>query len=259
MRLEDMTIAARPRTVAEVHDLAIAVIRRHAVPVAVVAVVGMAPCMALACAATWFIDEPGLACWLHLVLAFTIAPLATAPLTAYLGAAMFGPAPRVRAAWAPAGRTVPVLVIGALWRLICAAVVVGVPWTRGHLAEVAVLERLGVRRSWVRAGALDRADDGVRFLHLGLGAGVVAGAAWCLVGTLGGAEALFRRGVLWADSPVEVWLPGHAVVPTVALWIAMAYLAVVRFCAYIDLRTRAEGWDLALDLRQAGTRIGAPP
>ena len=35
---------------------------------------------------------------------------------------------------------------------------------------------------------------------------------------------------------------------------AVAYVTVVRFAAYIDLRTRREGWDIELDFKQSARR-----
>ena len=52
-----------------------------------------------------------------------------------------------------------------------------------------------------------------------------------------------RHGWRWAGHRGLVWLG--------ALLIALAYLAIVHFLTYLDLRTDREGWDVDLALRRA--------
>lgn len=42
-----------------------------------------------------------------------------------------------------------------------------------------------------------------------------------------------------------------------ALWMGAIYMAVVRFLAYIDLRTRQEGWDIELRIRAEANRLAS--
>ena len=42
-----------------------------------------------------------------------------------------------------------------------------------------------------------------------------------------------------------------------ALWFAAIYMAIVRFLAYIDLRTRQEGWDIELRIKAEANRLSA--
>lgn len=255
MRLEEMTVVARQRSVGEVHDVALLLIRRHAVACLGLGLLGFLPWALLDWWLVSLIDQPKVACWLVLVLAFAQAPAAGAGLTAYLGAAMFESRPTLRASVVAGFHAQKLLLLVALWRAMCAASVVLLPWSAGYVAETVLLERQNLRGAWRRANALAAAARGSHLMHMVLAGISVVVAVWIVDGTGHAFLGLLRSGELWGEREDLDVLPGHHVLPTIALWMATVYITVVRFCAYIDARTRHECWDIELDLRRAGARV----
>ena len=252
MRLEDITVVVRPRGVAELFDLALLLIRRHPVRLLLAFAIGVAPCAGLTAWMLAGVAREGLHHWLLMLSVYALSGVMTAVLTAFLGLAMFAHRPTVRQALGMAWRSLPVLLLLVPWRLLCAVAVVILPWSLPHLCEVAVLERLGLGRAWSRAAAMQRVSMPRSF------ALVCADAIGLLL--VGFAvQGLFDMGNLlrfgshgWSDDTGYGMFALH-----VTLWCAAGFLGVVRFCAYIDLRIRHEGWDVELDLRRAGARLGS--
>jgi hypothetical protein len=94
------------------------------------------------------------------------------------------------------------------------------------------------------------------------------GAAACallLVGLVL-ATAIVMQGVLLRDWPAEWngyelvlkfdWFKLQIVYPA-CLWIVVAFMAVVRFLSYLDLRIRHEGWEVELFMRAEALRLAA--
>ena len=64
---------------------------------------------------------------------------------------------------------------------------------------------------------------------------------------------LFVSGVLF-----QQWFPGPILIQIgvpLAMWIVAAYLTVVRFLNYLDLRIRDEGWEVELRMRAEAARL----
>tara|TARA_B100000686_G_scaffold221788_1_gene228877 strand:+ start:499 stop:1449 length:951 start_codon:yes stop_codon:yes gene_type:complete len=64
---------------------------------------------------------------------------------------------------------------------------------------------------------------------------------------------LFVSGVLF-----QQWFPGPFLIQIgvpLAMWIVAAYLTVVRFLNYLDLRIRDEGWEVELRMRSEAARL----
>lgn len=64
---------------------------------------------------------------------------------------------------------------------------------------------------------------------------------------------LFVSGVMF-----QQWFPGPFVIQIgvpLAMWIVAAYLTVVRFLNYLDLRIRDEGWEVELRMRAEAARL----
>jgi hypothetical protein len=62
------------------------------------------------------------------------------------------------------------------------------------------------------------------------------------------AQGTLLRDWVWNDAMLHVCLPA-------AMWTVAGYMCVVRFLAYLDLRTRREGWAVELQLRAEGARL----
>jgi hypothetical protein len=266
MQLDDYRIAIRERNYLDLLDLALRVVRAHALPLLAAFVVGVAPFLLLN---AWLLSdstEP------HFELGFPVdyvfwmlwlvvwqIPLATAPITLYLGHALFNDQPdRARLA----GGFFAALPQMILYQLILRGVlmlpmitVFLIFWGWPYLSEVILLERNPLfRGSRRRITTLRR----TRSLHGGstgdllarwMGATAVAAmlltSIWFTLWLLGG--------LLAGDWPPEgifftIYFP-------LALWGAIGYLTVVRFLSYLDLRIRREGWEVELLMRAEGNRL----
>jgi hypothetical protein len=63
------------------------------------------------------------------------------------------------------------------------------------------------------------------------------------------ARAIVGNDLTWESPAWEQFLGQRALA---AVWVAVAFFAVVRFLTYIDQRIRLEGWEVELRLRGAG-------
>lgn len=257
MTPHDACVTVRERSLPELYDLALLVWRRHPLRLPTVAAAALLPWALLD---WWLVSGGGAHDWwrygLLLLLVSAQIPLATAPITAWLGGMLFAERPPgVWLALVQGWRHALPLLAGGLWR----GVLTGVPllllaWP-AHLVEVLVLEGAPLGASWRRAGRLRSVAAGAWFLHLLCAATVWLTALWLLVGTWSTLVGTLLHGDLllawhWSD-----WRPGDQPLVHLATWIAVAYLTTVRFLAYIDLRTRHEGWELGLRLRHAAERL----
>jgi len=280
MNLEELSVTVRERSLAELFDLAILLARRHLARLALLAVLGAAPWIALDWLLLTRTDEtsPSAIAWL-VVLLVAQAPLATAPITAYLGEAMFSRQPTVRGALALTRRrfgplfafavcrgafiAIPVALLSGLAGgtpgLLLLVLLVFYPL---HAGEVVLLERQPLRASLRRANQLMTSWRSEAVGHLAFGGLVIViGSLVTVLATVVLINLLFWDAIP-ADEEAWRWL--HPATTPLALlmpWPFITWLAVVRFLSYIDLRTRREGWEIELDLRRAGRRIDlmAPP
>jgi hypothetical protein len=123
------------------------------------------------------------------------------------------------------------------------------------LNEILVLEKNPLRstaRQPLTAGQrsrlLHRSGAGSLF-QLGL---VTTIAAMLLTGVLFGA-GICLRGILFDNWSLDVGL--FLIGVPLSLWLTAAFVAVVRFLAYLDLRIRHEGWEVELRMRAEGSRL----
>lgn len=270
MRLDKTEIAIRQRPLPDLLDLALLVFRRHAAPLMALTTLGAAPWLALN---AWLLNrrmQNGLwddyetwifyAFW-QLWLVPLEAPLATAPVTLYLGQVMFFERP----SWKQVFRTLlgclpqllvlQVILRGFLFLMFITAPVPSLAWP--YLNEVLLLERNRLFRKLPGGvSTLGRSQA----LH-GSGSGELFGR-WLgtltvgVVLTLGAWMMLFLlAGVLVGDfSDEEMVYPVTVLLP-LALWMVQGFLAVVRYLSYLDLRIRAEGWEIELAMRAEAQRM----
>ena len=261
MNLDLMTIAVRRRTLAELYDLALLVLRRHLLPLATLAVLGALPWVLLDAWLLSGMSEPAMAWYLLTILAVAQAPLATGAITAYLGEAMFNPRPSVRLALSTAAKRWGFLVQIGLMYGVLACLPVLLFLAPPHAVAVAVLENQSGSAAWKRAHALRIAWATAWPTHLMMAAGVVVATLVMLVGTLNAlAQVLTSAKAMpdWEDLLPRLD-PGQSVLPIAAFFAALAYLSVVHFLAYLDLRTDREGWDIDLALRRVADRLQEAP
>jgi hypothetical protein len=253
VNLDHCTVVVRERSIPELYDLALALGRKHFFRLAPLLVVAAGPWTLFD---WWLLRGLGWgAIYPFFLLLCAQAPLVTAPLTAYLGEAMFDPTARARPALAAAGsRWKALFLVGSL-RGLASVIPFVLLWFPPHLVEVLLLERQPLKPAWRRAVVIAsdwRTQHGshslLGLMLVPLGIGIAAWAGATLVEVL-------VWGLSTIDDIMPLLDPGECVLPLLMAWPIIGYLAVVRFLAYIDLRTRNEGWDVELDLRRAARRI----
>ena len=268
MQLDENRIVIRPRSHLDVMDLALRVIREYAWPLLVALAIGAVPVMGFNAwlladfADVDFVEaEFAYARYMALMLLLVIweMPLVTAPVTLYLGQALFTdrPQPRevARGFVDSLGQMLWYQVLlRAFWvPLVFTWVFLFAVWP--YLNEVVLLER---NPMWAREPGQMTTARRRRALHVGYVADLFA--RW--LASLAIATALFLA--CW----FSIWLAGRMLVNEweltgatftvcfpLALWLVVGYFTVVRFLGYLDLRIRREGWDVELTLRAERARL----
>lgn len=267
MQLDKTRISIRERSLLELLDLALRVLREHAGPLAMAFLAGALPValvnhwLLAAGLPTDSIDSADLVgyvmasswliCW--------EVPLATAPLTLYLGQALFVEKPTASGVAADFASMAPQFVwFQVAIRALLVACVVTIPvlylgWP--YLSEIILLERNAWRKrgprgtsTASRAADLHSRQRGEIFLRW-MGS---AAAGMLLLFVMW--RSLWSLAQLVIDEPETsatqwtIWLP-------VAIWLTIGYFTIVRFLSYLDLRIRTEGWEVELLLRAEAARL----
>lgn len=267
MTPDHLRIAVRPRGLLECLDLACLFCVRRGAGMALAVLLGAAPIawinVALigpVVAEDVFVRWPF---WLALE-----TPWAMAPLTLFLGRAMF--AERLKSAdWRGiagglASALLPLLLYQTLLRGLSLLFVIAFPLLLMALFfvdPVILLEQGPTSGVWRRSLALARGNLERVVLALLLDTTIL------VVGWLLGTAALDQLSSLWAgrplpnvfDAPETDWGIGRAVFTwhgQIAFWSVTALITVFRFVTYLDTRIRNEGWDVELKLRNPATYAG---
>jgi hypothetical protein len=274
-------IPIRERTYPDVLDLALAVTRENAGQLLCLLLIGAAPFVAFN---HWLLGtdiarslfDPELpiedtlamgvryAYTLSVLLVIEI-PLATAPMTLYLGQALF--VEKVDW-WRLARDYLKALPQLLLFQLLVRAL--AAPWVISwffmysfwpYLNEVILLENnpWRQRKTTARLSTLARS----RVLHASNAGDLLArwlGALLLAVLLVISATALLwlLRCILLEDYE-EVDSTLITVYLQAAIWLVVGYFTVVRFLSYLDLRIRSEGWELELRMRAAAARLTRAP
>lgn len=288
MRLDRTRIAVAERSQVEILDLAFIVLREFFLPV-----IGYLAIFAVPLAILnhfmirWmtvdFIELPPIwrYLWVLSVLTYVEAPFASILATSFLGKATFYEEPTTRDLLSEFfklfGRifwtqlimrgVLPVIIL--VWCVPTNDTVSGIEWLlpficiglflirslRPYINEIVALEKspiwskkkqqitIGKRSSRLHgpnSGDLFGRAIGILPVILTLGLAVF-GVLWFIVAT-------FTND--WSLGPVIVYF----VIP-IMLWLLVAYLTVVRFLSYLDLRIRREGWEVELKMRAEANRM----
>ncbi|HUY91665.1 MAG TPA: hypothetical protein VMV10_23185 [Pirellulales bacterium] len=267
MQLDKTRIAIRERSFPDILDLSLHVIRRHAAPLAVAFVAGAVPFAALN---QWLLADflqdfdidnapSGWYFYWLLVLIVWEAPLAAAPITLYLGQALFSEQPSAARLGKELWASLPQLIFfQVVIRALLSVFFLFWPviyWGWPYLNEIILLERNPWRKRGLygtstatRSNNMHNRNRGELFSRwmgsLLIGAAIIAAiwaASWYL--------RLQLAYKLNFDQPMyTIYLPA-------ALWLSLGYFAVVRFLSYLDLRIRTEGWEVELIMRAEGARL----
>jgi hypothetical protein len=236
-------VALRERSLLEVFDLTVrfcaANPRKYCLLLAVAAVPGFAVSWLAALIGGWALG------W---IVAVASAALAGVPFLLLASKLLFDDDVRVRSVLGESVRLLPRMVLVSSIQLMMLALGValgGVAWIYTFplvlfLPEVVALERVGAGIGWTRARRLALAHFGTAFGTMSVlavvGFGAVAMSDWA-------GRELLEEG-LQIRAPASLWAAGGNWLALAGWWVAVPLVATLRFFAYIDCRTRGEGWDI---------------
>jgi hypothetical protein len=269
MQLDQTRIPIKERGYLNLLDLALAVVRRHALGLLATSLLGAVP---FALLNYWLLsdvlEDTETTNYVDNVFSYLVSlsmlmvwemPLAAAPTTLFLGQAMFLDKPETSRLLRELWRTLPqILLIQVLLRGVLTALCITwlvLFWMWPYLNEIILLERNPLRgnrhtvTTFRRSSMLHHHYGGDLvtrwFIAVGYGGlwvlGLLLAIIWMRVVTTGGELDL-------GPQLFEIWLP-------VALWIVVSYFNVVRFLSYLDLRIRGEGWEIELRMRAEAQRL----
>ena len=267
MQLDKTRIAIRERSYTELLDLALHVLREHAGPLAVAFVVGAAP---VALFNYWLLEgaltgdvydyeDIGAYGFVNALLIGLEVPLATAPMTLYLGQALFVERPSPAKIVKDFAASLPQLILfQVIARGVIMVIFITIPalylgWP--YLTEIILLERNPWRKrspqgtsTLTRSGNMHSRNRGELFSRWL--ASLVIGSMFVLIfwRSFWSLAQLLTGDQESSASEWTVWLP-------VAIWLTIGYFTVVRFLSYLDLRIRTEGWEVELLLRAEAARL----
>ncbi len=264
MELNNANIAIRERSLVEIFDLALHVVRAHLGPLFILALCTAAPAMIINHVLVNLVipdvdweEDQFLWAFLNFLLIVLEAPIVLAPATIYLGQTTF--LPRADYRWLVRdflGSLSQLFFVLVVWRGLSLLLL---QIARPYAGEVILLERNRLVRGAKGAMTTRRR---VIALHQGwfgelLGRWLAAcGVAAVLVVIF--AYSISTAVELFAGTALEPWFFIKVVFPA-GLWLTCLFLTVVRFLSYLDLRIRREGWEIELDMRAEALRLTRQP
>ena len=280
MQLDKTQIAIRERGLLEIYDLALLVTKCHWKRILLsLAIFGVPVSLINYCLLYSLQIEVGV--WdvsaqfftLTVVLIYLEAPLVTVPLTMFLGDALFHDKPDWRRAFLGFWPLTPrvfwsiLMLRGVLpyfsmledgqaavffLVLLCLyAVVIRV--VRPYISEIVLLERNPLsskNNSTITIGRRSSALHSPNFGDM-----VVRGMASSVSILIVLAVVLniwAARGYLFGAWGIDLWYL-NLLLP-LGMWLVVAFMSVVRFLSYLDLRIRREGWEVELVVRAEANR-----
>ena len=256
MQLDKTCIVIRERGWLDILDLALGMFRTHGRPILTALAAGAVP---IALVNYWLLaqtfevnlieEEPGWYYFCQTLLVLFEIPLATAPLTLYLGQLLFIDKPQPRLIATNFVRSLPQIF---LFQLLLQFISV---FAAPFLSEIILLERNPLRArkpgeiSTRRRSAALHAGIGGEMFGRRLGAFLIG----ILLTTALTLSLNFVRGVLGGHQQVDWWM--RALEFPLAIWLVVGFFTVSRFLGYLDVRIRREGWEVELILRAEAARL----
>jgi hypothetical protein len=235
-------VAFRDRAFIDVMDLALRFVVVHGKLYARVSAFTLLPCLAvtLAAAAAW----GWMAAW---AIAFFLSFVAQVPFTVLASRLVFqdqvsaravvraalADLPRVlgmRLMWIPAISLTSLFVVPGMW--------LGAIFL--YVDEVMILERSRVGPAFGRSQRIASGSMGETFAALAMV--IVVPLLAVLMADVGGRA--FIGDLLQFRAPEPVWTSGGSVLAVLGWFGVIPYVASARFFTYLNVRTRAEGWDI---------------
>jgi hypothetical protein len=106
--------------------------------------------------------------------------------------------------------------------------------------EVLLLERASIGATLGRSQRVAQSDFGESLMMVVVGLIATAGAV--LIAELGG-RAIIEE-LLQFRGPASMFVEGGSILALIGLFGVVPYIATARFFTYLNIRTRAEGWDI---------------
>ncbi len=240
MKLSAATFVLRPRGVLEILDLALRAVDRDRAPYRRLALVTLLPSLVLCVGLRLWSSSPLI--WL---LAIGLGGIFEAAFTTVSGELMFDPNVRVRRGLGQFARRLHWHLVGRGIAVLLMAIVTFVlitPLVGGQLlfvSEVIQLERANGFAGLWRTSKMTR-----------LGARILTWV-WLWVARLTFVACFVLLGLAIGQQLLQIIPPHHErlvgeLLALVGWFASVPFVAVARFLAYIDARTRQEGWDLQL-------------
>ncbi len=250
MAIERTLVQIRERSILELLDLGLVVVRQRPITLGLSAVAGIAPFYLLNLwlfaiggeEATWFL---GSTLWM------LEAPLATAPLTVVLGGMMFG------------SRQTPAKVLGSLYRASFRLILLQgflrylvfffIPVRMAFANPIIILERGKLWKIFSRGGDLAN-GRGSELVVLWFCQALLT-FLFSMMFLIGVSRIIqvFLAEDLSFEPPEDLSLASWKI--QVPIWIVTSFFAIVRFLLYIDQRIRLEGWEVELRLREVASTM----
>ncbi len=236
-------VAFRDRSLSDVLDLALRFVVVHGRAYGWVALGSIVPLLGASLVAGWLVGWG--AAW---AVALPLALVVEVPFTILASRLVFEDEVFARAVLVAALRDAPRVVFVRV--LAAALVAVGmfalfVPgfWLATiflFLGEVILLERATVGQAFGRAQRI--ASSAVSDVLLGLVVLGLVPIGAVLLADIAGRAVVGE--LLQFRPPRPIWSAGGGVLPILGLFVQVPYLATARFFLYLNVRTRAEGWDI---------------
>lgn len=229
----------RDRAVADVLDLALRFVVVHGAAYAKLALVTVLPAFVIAALLARRIGP-----WAWLA-AIPLALLAEAPFTTLASRLVFEDRVRVREVVARAVADAPRVLFTRLLALVvasAAALLFAFPGVVVYSMTYFLPEVMVLERGRVLGRAQELTSNATAEVALGAMLGVLVTAGSVLLADAGGRTVLGE--LLLFRPPPPVWQQGIGTLALFGLFAHLPYRATARFFLYLNVRTRAEGWDI---------------
>ena len=245
-------VVFRERSLLDVLDLALRFLVVHVKPYAIVAAATLLPSLGITWAAGHFLGW-AVAWGTGIFLAFATA----IPFTLLASRLVFQDDVKATAVLASSLREVPrVLFARVLWLVLVAIAsifVLPLIWVgTAYLFtdEVLLLERASIGASFKRSQAVATTSFGDAFLAVFVFATTVFGAV--ALADYGGRSVIGE--LLQIEPPRSLWTEGGSLLAIVGLFAIVPFVTTARFFAYLNIRTRSEGWDIQIRFSEIASR-----
>jgi hypothetical protein len=236
-------VAFRDRAFIDVMDLALRFVVVHWTLYAKLALMFLVPSVALTLAGVWAFGWVG--AW---IVAFILSFAAQVPFTVLASRLVFQDKVSARSVTRSAGREIPrIMVMRAGWTVVVGVAGMLLVAPAAYVAslflfvdEVMILERSNIAPAFGRSNRIAASAMGEAFTSTLMV--IVVPALAMFLADVGGRA--FIGELLQFRAPAPAWVEGGSVLAVLGWFGILPYVATARFFTYLNVRTRAEGWDI---------------